>query len=163
MGLPEDVVGEYYMMYINTIFSKIAALQPSLFITDYELSEFIYDPRLFADIEWPFAEETNIEYLEKLNHIRSNLGDCKDAYSQFLTDSYFSIKKKLLNDELVSECLNCGDLFLYVDSKKYCSGKCRKQAESKRYYRKHGDKLKDVKREEMRTTRSYYKQMGVKK
>ena len=155
--------GEYMRIFFNLIFSKVVTLQPSVFIPDYELLEFCYDPEWFLDNESSSYREGNIDYIKKLNHIRRNIGDCKDAYSQFLTDSYLSIKKKLLKDKLISECPNCGDLFLYLQSKIYCSHKCRKETENKRYYNKHQKKLKELKREDMQITRGLYKKMGVKK
>jgi ferredoxin len=82
---------------------------------------------------------------------------------EYIMNYYKALEKKLVKEKKISLCKNCRMTFKYYKGKKYCSNKCRKKAESKRYYKKHQKKLKKIKRVDMQDTRKFYKERGVKK
>jgi hypothetical protein len=151
---PSENREDFYTFY-NFIFQKAVGIQPNVFTQKFDLWRLAVPPKLLLEDEKFF--------LDYWNKIRLNLGSGNDAFSQFLIDSFDSIKSKLKRDKIILECKNCGNLTDYNEYKKYCSDKCRKKSESKRYYKKYQKKLKKIKRVDMQDTRKCYKERGVKK
>ncbi len=62
----------------------------------------------------------------------------------------------LLNKKTLKLCKNCGKFFIpakiYGTEKKYCSSECRKRAQSKRFYKRHGKTKKRSKEKYSKTT-----------
>lgn len=151
---PSEDREEFYTFY-NFIFQKAVGIQPNIFTQKFDLWRLAVPPELLL-------EDSNF-FIGNWNKIRHKLGKGNDAFSQFLINSFDSIKHKLKKDKIILECKNCGNLTLYNKFKMYCGDKCRKSAEGKRYYKKHKPRLKKFKRDDMRDTRKFYKERGIKK
>lgn len=85
------------------------------------LSSLMFDTKVFLD-------EKSVT--EKIDGLQDN---ALKTYMQQVLDSLFEFFK---NQKIVSRCENCGDLFKYKKSKKYCSESCLKSSANKRQYQK---------------------------
>ena len=73
------------------------------------------------------------------------------------------MSEKVLTTRLILICQNCRKVFKYRLGKKYCSQKCSKSAENKRFYNRNKEILKKDKREAIQKDREVYKKYGIKK
>ncbi len=106
--------------------------------------------------------------IKVVNQLSDNLTTGPDVLLNFLRSIFDSVVEALEEKRIISQCQLCGDYFLYIREKKYCSLKsqrknCAKKAAWKRYYAKHGDRIREKSKKEMRETRALYKKHGIKK
>lgn len=139
------------------IIKKIIGIQPTISRPNKPLSYLSYLSFLIKDKNWMK------DALVLLNDFKRLLPRDIDAFSAFISDGYYSIENHLANEKVISICKNCGSVLKYQPDKKYCNAGCRKRAESRRYYGRYRDKLRKLKKIDMRDTRKLYKKLGVKK
>lgn len=80
---------------------------------------------------------------------------------------YITLFEDIIEAGIIKHCPVCDTLFSrpkskkkYFDRQVYCSEQCRKKAERHRHYEKHKEKLKPMRRQEMKGRRKYYKDRG---
>jgi len=99
----------------------------------------------------------NIDFFNRLTVIRKIRGT--NAINLMLHFTLLYLPYILVADSKLEECQRCHKFFKYKRGKKYCSYACRKAAESKRYYKKHREKVLPYNKKEMRKTREFIKEL----
>ena len=106
--------------------------------------------------------------IKVINQLSESLTAGPDVLLDFLRPIFNSIVEALVQKSIISQCQFCDDYFVWVREKKYCSVKserkdCAKKAAWKRYYAKHGDRIREKSKNEMRETRALFRKHGLKK
>lgn len=148
-SLADDTI-EHPFIVGNNFHNKIPFYTKYLNPKDCELSGMTYS-RWVKNI--PKDEKTGYAFriLDSRDYLNNflkhfNYGSMKDSLELFLIKMYESFGDALIEKKELSKCAFCGNYFLFLKGKKYCTlrseGKdCGTPARNKRYYTKHKAKI----------------------
>ena len=104
--------------------------------------------------------------IRQLNQLLVAKDESGDPLKWFCFSFVTSMRNSLLSRKLIAQCPHCGDFMLSRQDKKYCSyqveGKdCGKKVRNKAFYARHGQRIKEMMKEEREDSRRY--QRNVKR
>jgi hypothetical protein len=121
--------------------------------------------KMLIDIALVVSDINDKEVLSKSDLSRLNKAEFipEDPISEFVYSFLYEFKEYLKVKKLCGICPVCRKAFLYKYNKKFCSYRCGKRKQHKRYYQKYRFKILPKKIKEMRELRKTYKKHGIKK
>ena len=118
--------------------------------------------------EWIEKQITTQKYIAKLNIFNLATKDRSLPFYDFCYKFFDSLLDELKDRQKITQCSFCGNIFLFHQTRKYCSLKtegknCGKSARNQRFYLRHRDEILPKARITTRELRTLYKERGVKK
>ncbi|MEW5924348.1 MAG: hypothetical protein AB1746_10205 [Candidatus Zixiibacteriota bacterium] len=103
------------------------------------------------------VSDHDIDFFNRLAIIKKLSGT--NAADHILVSTLLQLPIMLSVEKRLQVCKACNKFFKYKKGKLYCSSKCRKSAESCRYYKRNREKILAYSREEMKKTRSFVREL----
>jgi len=131
--------------YFETLWQRFMRREHDTLIS---LSQYL---RLFSasqSIEWELKKKPHItnHRLKLANNILHDLPERTNPLVDFALLFLNSYLCSLNEKRFATCCRVCGNLFVFKDRKRYCSARCRRRAQNKKYYNKYKSRLLPIKR-----------------